>query len=104
MTSGWAPCSSFLSGDGQNHNVQVLNGLQSEAPDWMFAPSPVPPAIKAKMNVGGVDGHAKCVNFTNVVGTATWNSNGWIEPGDPTNGWSGMYCTTPDFPFEKPLW
>jgi len=104
VTSGWAPCSSFLSGDGQNHNVQVLAGMQSESPSWMFSPAPVPPAITAKVNVGGVDGHSKCVSFTNIIGTASWNSNGWVEPPDPVKSWSGMYCTTPDFPFENPLW
>jgi len=107
VTSGWTPCSTLMGLNGQNHNVQVLNGLQSEYGSWMFNPPPPPLAITAKVNTGGVDGHAKCVNYTNVVGTSDFlngPTSQWADRPDPLKGWSNMYCTTPDFPFETPWW
>jgi len=103
-TSGWTPCSVLLSANGQNHNVTILTGQQSDTPPGIFS-GPNPPAITARMNVGGVDGHAKNVAFTNVLGTSDQAShNGWTDRPDPLLGWSGMYCTTPDFPYETPWW
>jgi len=107
VTSGWTPCSTLMGINGQNHNVQILAGLQSEYGSWMFNPPPPPPAIMAKVNVGGVDGHAKNVNYTNVIGTSDFNNgptSQWADRPDPVKGWSNMYCTTPDFPFETPWW